>query len=150
MQAAAKVPGVATASGIQFADAKIGNGGIDTVNGVDPATFSNVYRFDWLKGGSNTLLHNLTSKQALIEEQFAKSHDLEPGNTFNITSIDGNKLHLTVAGEYKDPSLMTGLIIPAQTLTTFSPGSKDPGIVLVSFDNRARRAHRRSSRSGRR
>ena len=59
VQAAAKVPGVATASGIQFADAKIGNGGIDTVNGVDPATFSNVYRFDWLKGGSNTLLHNL-------------------------------------------------------------------------------------------
>ena len=135
VQAAAKVPGVATASGIQFADAKIGNGGIDTVNGVDPATFSNVYRFDWLKGGSNTLLHNLTSKQALIEEQFAKSHDLEPGSTFNITSIDGKKLHLTVAGEYKDPSLMTGLIIPAQTLTTFSPGSKDPGIVLVSFDN---------------
>ena len=105
------------------------------MNGVDPATFSNVYRFDWLNGGSNTLLHNLASKQALIEEQFAKSHDLEPGSTFNITSIDGNKLHLTVAGEYKDPNLMTGLIIPAQTLTTFSPGSKDPGIVLVSFDN---------------
>jgi putative ABC transport system permease protein len=135
VKAADKVPGVATASGIQFADAKIGNGGIDTVNGVDPATFSNVYRFDWLKGGSNALLHNLTSRQALIEEQFAKSHDLDPGDTFTITSIDGNKLHLTVAGEYKDPSLMTGLIIPSRTLTAFSPGSKDPQIVLVTFDN---------------
>jgi putative ABC transport system permease protein len=134
VHAAAKVPGVATASGIQFADAQIGNGGIDTVNGVDPATFSNVYRFDWLKGGSNTLLHDLTPDQALIEEQFAKSHDLNPGDTFNLTSIDDNKLHLTVAGEYKDPSLMTGLIIPSKTLSTFSPGSKDPGIVLVSFD----------------
>ena len=63
MQAAAKVPGVQTASGIQFADAKIGNGGIDTVNGVDPATFSNVYRFDWLKGGSNKLLHDLDARR---------------------------------------------------------------------------------------
>jgi putative ABC transport system permease protein len=134
VQAAAKVPGVATATGIQFADAKIGNGGIDTVNGVDPATFSNVYRFDWLNGGTNRLLHNLTPGKALIEEQFAKSHDLGTGDGFTLTSIDGNKLHLTVAGEYKDPNLMTGLIIPSKVLDTFSPGSKDPGIVLVSFE----------------
>ena len=134
VKAAATVPGVATASGIQFADAKIGNGGIDTVNGVDPTTFSNVYRFDWLKGGSDTLLRTLTPHEALIEEQFAKSHDLDPGDTFNVTSIDGNKLRLTVHGEYKDPSLMTGFIIPSSTLTAFSPGSKDPQIVLVSFD----------------
>jgi putative ABC transport system permease protein len=134
VNAAARVPGVATASGIQFADAKIGNGGIDTANGVDPTTFSNVYRFDWLKGGSNTLLRTLTPHEALIEEQFAKSHDLSPGDTFTITSIDGNKLHLTVHGEYKDPNLMTGFIIPSTTLSTFSPGSKDPQIVLVSFD----------------
>ena len=33
------------------------------MNGVDPATFSNVYRFDWLKGGSNTLLRNLTARR---------------------------------------------------------------------------------------
>ena len=39
------------------------NGGIDTVNGVDPATFSNVYRFDWLKGGSNKLLHDLDARR---------------------------------------------------------------------------------------
>src|SRR4029079_5721541 len=134
VQRAAQAPGVATATGIQFADAKINNGGIDSVNGVDPATFGNVYKFDWLDGGSDKLLTNLTSDQALIGEQFAKSHDLSPGDTFNITSIDGNKLHLTVAGEYKDPNLMTGLIIPSQVMDTFSPGSKDPQIVLVSFD----------------
>ena len=58
---------------------KIGNGGIDTVNGVDPATFSNVYRFDWLNGGSDRLLRDLAPGQALMKEQFAKSHDLEHG-----------------------------------------------------------------------
>jgi putative ABC transport system permease protein len=134
VQRAAEVPGVKTASGIQFTEAKINNGGTDTVNGVDPATFSSVYKFDWLNGASDKALHDLGPDQALIEEQFAKSHDLSTGDTFNLTSIDGNKLHLTVAGEYKDPNLMTGLIIPSRTLDTFAPGSKDPQIVLVSFD----------------
>ena len=45
---------------------------------------------------------------------------------------------------------MTGLIIPLETFDTFSPGSKDPGIVLVSFDHGAGRARRRSRRSRRR
>ena len=54
------MPGVQTATGIQFTDAKINNGGIDSVNGVDPANFSNVYKFDWLDGGSDKLLHDLT------------------------------------------------------------------------------------------
>ena len=51
-----KVPGVKAASGLQFTEAKINHGGTDVVNGVDPATFADVYRFDWLNGGSNSLL----------------------------------------------------------------------------------------------
>ena len=35
-----QVPGVKTASGLQFTEAKINNGGTDIVNGVDPATFA--------------------------------------------------------------------------------------------------------------
>src|SRR4029079_11395361 len=67
VQAAAGVPGVQRATGIQFADAKMGKGGIDTVNGVDPATFSNVYRFDWLNGGSGKLLRGAGAAEALDE-----------------------------------------------------------------------------------
>ena len=79
VEAANQVPGVKTASGLQFTEAKINNGGTDVVNGVDPASFSQVYKFDWLNGGSNSQLTNLGSDQALIEEQFAKSHDLVDG-----------------------------------------------------------------------
>ncbi len=132
--AANQVPGVKTAAGLQFTEAKINNGGTDVVNGVDPASFAQVYKFDWLNGGSNSQLTNLGADQALIEEQFAKSHDLSTGDSFTLTGIDGNKLHLEVAGEYKDPNLMTGLIIPSTTFDKFAPGNKDPGIVLVEFD----------------
>ncbi len=134
VHAAASAPGVQTASAIQFTDAKINNGGTDTVNGVDPKTFAKVYKFDWLNGGSNRLLTALQPDQALIEKQFAKSHNLKDGDTFRLTSVDGNHLKLTVAGEYNDPVLMTGLIIPSTTFNTFAPGSKDPGVLLVEFD----------------
>jgi ABC-type antimicrobial peptide transport system permease subunit len=141
VDAANKVPGVRTASGLQFTEAKINNGGTDTVNGVNPQTFPEVYRFDWLNGGSNALLRNLGPRQALIEQQFAKSHDLSTGDRFTLTSIDGNKLRLSVAGEYKDPNLMTGLIITTNTFDRFSPGNKDPGIVLIEFDQGPQGAH---------
>src|SRR5262249_45352587 len=56
---AAQVPGVKVSTGIQFTDAKINNGGVDTVNGVDPVEFGRVYKFDWLNGGSDQLLTTL-------------------------------------------------------------------------------------------
>ena len=149
VKAANQVPGVKTASGLQFTEAKIDNGGTDVVNGVDPASFSQVYKFDWLNGGSNSLLTNLGPDQALIEEQFAKSHDLSPGDSFTLTGIDGNKLHLEVAGEYKDPNLMTGLIIPSTTFDRFAPGNRTRGSCWSS-STKAPRANTPSSRSPRR
>ena len=149
VEAANQVPGVKTASGLQFTEAKINNGGTDVVNGVDPASFSQVYKFDWLNGGSNSQLTDLGSDQALIEEQFAKSHDLSTGDSFTLTGIDGNKLHLEVAGEYKDPNLMTGLIIPSTTFDS-SPRQQGSRGSCWSSSTKALRATTPSRRSPRR
>src|SRR4029078_10511825 len=105
------VPEVQTATGIQFTDARINQGGTDVVNGIDPGDFDQLYTFTWQKGGSNALLNNFQGKKALIEEQFYKPHPLNIGGHFTITSIEGKKLRLTVIGEYKDPVLMTGISI---------------------------------------
>jgi putative ABC transport system permease protein len=120
------------AAGIQFTQARIGHGGTDTINGIDPSTFQGLYRFDWQKSGSDELLPQLSGDQALIEEQFAKSHDLAPGDSFRVTSADGVTLHLHVLGEYKDPVLMTGFIIPSGTFDRFTDQS-DYGVVLVGL-----------------
>jgi putative ABC transport system permease protein len=130
--AAQAVPDVQTATGIQFTDAKINHGGIDTVNGIDPLDFPQLYKFDWQKGGSDALLGHFQGDQALIEEQFAKSHHLKIGQHFQITSIEGNKLTLKVVGQYKDPVLMTGISIPTSTFDTWTTNS-DPGVLLVKF-----------------
>jgi ABC-type antimicrobial peptide transport system permease subunit len=130
--AAGAVPDVQVASGIQFTEAKIGHGGTDTVNGIDPTTIAQLYHFNWQKGGSNDLLGRFSGNEALIEEQFAKSHHLSIGDRFQVTSIEGNKLSLEVIGQYKDPTLMPGFTVPSITFDGFTTQG-DPGVLLVSF-----------------
>ena len=132
--AAGRAPGVAVSTGLAFSEVRIGNGGRDVVNGIDPETITRVYTFDWQKGGSDQLALNLGRDEALIEEQFAKSHDLEKGDTFSITSIDNNHVQLTVRGEYKDPTLMPGFTVTNRTFDTFSD-TADPSVILVGLEN---------------
>ncbi|HET9706726.1 MAG TPA: FtsX-like permease family protein, partial [Gemmatimonadales bacterium] len=126
------VQGVSEASGIQSTEAKINHGGTDIVNGIDPATFGHLYTFDWLQGGSDAILQHFTGNEALVEEQFAKSHHLNIGSAFEITSVQSTHLKLRVAGEYKDPTLMTGICIPTPTFDQFTVDN-DPGVILVRF-----------------
>jgi ABC-type antimicrobial peptide transport system permease subunit len=127
------VPQVETATGIQFTDARINHGGTDVVNGIDPGDFDKLYAFTWQKGGSNAVLSNFQGDEALVEEQFAKSHHLDLGDHFTITSIEDNKLRLRVVGQYKDPVLMTGISIPSDTFDTWTTNS-NPGVILAKFN----------------
>jgi putative ABC transport system permease protein len=130
--AAGAVPDVQVSTGIQFTEAKIGHGGTDEINGIDPTSFPQVYTFNWQNGGSNDLLERFTGDEALIEEQFAKSHHLEVGDRFQVTSIEGTKLNLEVLGQYKDPVLMTGFTVPSGTFDRFTTND-GPGVLLVTF-----------------
>jgi ABC-type antimicrobial peptide transport system permease subunit len=132
VSAAGAVPGVQVSTGIQITEAKIGHGGTDEINGIDPTLFGQVYHFTWQKGGSDTLLSQFTGDEALIEEQFAKSHHLEIGDHFKVTSVEGTTLDLRVFGQYKDPTLMTGFTIPSVTFDRFTT-NVDPGVLLVRF-----------------
>ncbi|HEY0388091.1 MAG TPA: FtsX-like permease family protein [Gaiellales bacterium] len=125
------VPQVETATGVQFTEARINNGGTDTVNGIDPGDINQVYRFNWQKG-SDAVLGRFQGNKALVEEQFAKSHNLDIGSRFRLTSIEGTKLTLTVAGQYKDPNLMPGVTIPADTFDTWTTNN-DPALILATF-----------------
>ena len=76
--------------------------------GVDPVTFGPMWRFHWLKGGSDALLGRLSGDAALVEEQFATKYDLSKGKSFVALGQTGNRQRFTVIGEYRDPTLLTG------------------------------------------
>ncbi len=68
------------------------------VNGVDPATIGDFYRYDFTAG-------SLTADGALVDEGFATEHGLKVGSTLSITSMGGKTLDLTVSGIEKSPVL---------------------------------------------
>ena len=68
------------------------------VNGVDPATIGDFYRYDFTAG-------SLTADGALVDEGFATEHGLKVGSTLSITSLGGKTLDLTVSGIEKSPVL---------------------------------------------
>ena len=48
---------------------------------------------------------------ALVEEQFAKAHDITVGERFRVTGPDGPRATLTAIAEYRDPQLMQGVMV---------------------------------------
>jgi putative ABC transport system permease protein len=132
VRAAQGVPGVDTALGVAFTQVKIGHGGTDEANGIDPATLPRLYRFQWQKGGSDALLGRLRGDDALVEEQFAKSHHLSPGDTFQVTSIDGRHVTLHEIGQYKDPVLFSGFMVSRGTYSELTT-DHNPQVLLVRY-----------------
>jgi putative ABC transport system permease protein len=128
----AGVPGIEAALPLTFTQVKIGNGGTDVVNGVDPAKLPELYKIQWQKGGSDALLSKLRGNNTVVEEQFAKSHNLNPGSTFQITTVDGLHKTLHVIGQYKDPVLFTGFMVDHAEYSQLATDS-NPQILLVRY-----------------
>jgi putative ABC transport system permease protein len=135
-----ETPGVGVAAAIRFDDIRVGNkttGGFgDVMNGVDPRAMARVYDADWLGDGTNALWSQLSNDTAVIEEQFAKTHDLKEGDTFRIRGTSGGSANLRVLGIYKDPVLMTGFAVSEQVYGRLS-AERDPVIVLADVDQGA-------------
>jgi putative ABC transport system permease protein len=139
VSAAAHVPGVQSATGIAFTRVRINHGGEDVANGVDPSQLPQLYKFQWQKGGSDELLSKLTGTNTLVEEQFAKSHHLSPGQTFQVTSVDGTRLTLHEIGQYKDPVLFGGFMVARGTYARLATDS-NPQVLLVRYASGANAA----------
>jgi putative ABC transport system permease protein len=102
----------------------------DVVLGVDPRTLLETYAFEWLDG-NDSLLAQLGPGETLIEEQFAKSHDLQVGDSYDVETPTGGTGTLTAIGEYRDPTVLQGSISTRATLASISP-ARDPNTMLVS------------------
>jgi putative ABC transport system permease protein len=97
------VSGVRAVSAI-IQDGGLAYGDVELVNGIDPATFSKVMRFDW-KQGSDAVPGSLGATGAIVDDGWAKEHHLRVGGAFDVRSAKGTTLHLTVRGIEKSPVL---------------------------------------------
>ena len=131
---ASQVPGVATTSGILYDQVEV-NGQrsnllYDDLGGVEPSRLSAGYKFDWIHG-SDATLSRLNGDNVVIEEQFAKAHHVGIGDSFKVVTPSGGSATLTAIGEYRDPTILQGMLANRRTLEGISE-ARDPFIILVS------------------
>ena len=117
----------------------------DTVEAIDADRLAQVYRFHWIHG-SDRLASTLAPDQALVEEQFAKTHHIAVGDTFSIRTPSGGRARLRAAGEYRDPQILQGMMVPMDAFLRMSQAT-DPYLYLVKAQGDAQRALEASLRS---
>ena len=121
------VSGVQGVSGLDIQQVQVDKK-LTGVSAVDPATFGPLWHFDWLGGGSDALLQGLGTTKALVEQQTAATLGLKTGQKFTMTTVDGKQATFTVAGEYKDPMLLNGIVI---TNSAYSRVFPQPALFMV-------------------
>jgi putative ABC transport system permease protein len=121
------VSGVQGVSGLDIqqvqADKKL-----TSVIAIDPATFAPLWHFDWVGGANDSLLQELGTSRAVVEQQTVSTLGLKKGQTFTVTTVDGKQAKLTMVGEFKDPMLLNGIIVSSSAYAQLFP---QPALYMV-------------------
>ena len=72
------------------------------VSGIDAATITETYVFDW-EEGSDDVLAELGTTSAIVDKGFAEDNDLSVGSTITVRSTSARSAELAVIGIYEPP-----------------------------------------------
>lgn len=111
VQAVTAVPQVQAVASLTSAQGRLGRSGLVTAEGIDPSTFGQVYRFDWVQGSEPTL-SGLLPGDVLVEQDTARSAHLTVGQRVTMTTETGLQSTVTVRGIYRDQALLQGFVLP--------------------------------------
>jgi putative ABC transport system permease protein len=99
--AAAKTPGVVAVGNVRTGETRAFNNTILTT-AVNPGA-GQMFNLDWVSGSASTIA-SLGDDGAFVDEDYAKSHDLEQGSKFPMTFPSGATDFFTVKGIFDPPS----------------------------------------------
>jgi putative ABC transport system permease protein len=100
--AAAHTPGVQAIANVRGGDAEI-LGGVHQATAVNPGG-AQIFRINWLDGGSNSVIARLGAHGAFVDNGFAKSHHLRIGSPLTLTAPTGKSVDLHVLGIFDPPT----------------------------------------------
>jgi putative ABC transport system permease protein len=132
-RAVAATPGVREVAAVRFGEGRV-DGEKRTITGVDPATFSSLYRAGW-KEGSDATMRSLGPGETIVSKGYSESQDTKVGDTLTVATGLRKTLRLKVIGILDDKGGLTAnLTVPNQVLEQDFGFRKD-GFVLVGFDS---------------
>ncbi|MHB8695241.1 MAG: ABC transporter permease [Solirubrobacteraceae bacterium] len=109
-QAVNGLPNLLAISSLKTAPGRLGTAGNVSVQGVDPTTIGQLYRFNWVSGSAATLA-SLGPGRALVEQDTARAAHLEVGSATTLISDTGVAIPLRVAGIYADRAMLVGVTL---------------------------------------
>ena len=102
-----EAPGVTVASSVRSDRAALTTGEVD-VSAVDPATITDVYRFDWIDG-TDAVATSLSGEGALVRQSVLDDTGLAVGDALSMTGPDGRAIGVTIRGVF-DPGDLDPLL----------------------------------------
>jgi putative ABC transport system permease protein len=130
--AVAQVQGVKDVSPVRFSTG-VYDGSNTAITGVDPATIGSVVKLKWDRGDPASL-SGLTDEQALVDANWAKSHDKAVGGKLSFLTPLGKTQTYTISGTFKNQAgLTSNIILTANTLAQ-SWDSKNLAFVAAAGD----------------
>lgn len=115
-KAARKLPGVKLVSTIRGAQAKVvegaAPGGTVQVN-APTRDIGETLNIEWKRGGPSAL-RNLSGREAIVSDDFASSHGLEPGDSFQLLTQTRARPRFRVVGEFESKIGVLGSVLVTQ------------------------------------
>ena len=96
------VPGVNAATQVR-SETVLVNGNEREITGLDAATITHFYSFDWTTGSDRTL-GQLGADGAIVTKAYAEDNHLSEGTKLAVTTPAGRHAQLTVRGTYDPPA----------------------------------------------
>jgi putative ABC transport system permease protein len=126
-----ELDGAADVGSIRFSYAKVaGQTGQQRISGVNPADIDKVFNFDFTDGSTNTMA-GLASDQAVVDEAYAESRDLQLGDTLEVLTPTGKRTSFEIVGEVKDRTDFLGSFVVTQEALAREFGEQRDTYVLV-------------------
>jgi putative ABC transport system permease protein len=126
-----RVPGVGDVGSIRFSYAKLaGEQGQQRLSGVAPATIGDVFNFDFTDGSPEAIA-NLKPRQTVVDEAYAKSNDLELGDTLRVLTPTGRRTTFEIVAAIKDRTDFLGSFVIDQAAMARYFGETRDTYVLV-------------------
>jgi putative ABC transport system permease protein len=112
VRAAAEIPNAVGLSSLHTGAAHLVGAGDVTANSIEPTTWGQVYRFDWIDGTPATI-PSLGIGDAVIEQDTARAAHLAAGDRTTLITGSGQRVPVRIRGIYRDAGLLRGITLPA-------------------------------------
>jgi putative ABC transport system permease protein len=127
-----RVEGVGEVGSLRFSYAKVGGEkGQQRISGVDPQTIGDVFDFDVTEGSSDAIA-DLTPRQAVVDEAYAKSNDLQLGDELRVLTPTGRRTSFEIVAAVKDRTDFLGsFVIDQAAMARFFGETRDTYVLVA-------------------